>query len=98
MVRLSHIGHSTHLISRPTYPIRSPARSTIHRCSSVVVQVSTEGGCRGAFPLAALGIRRGMDTHPPRWGLGQRPIPTAKEMLWVRGDTLLRRQSKASLS
>src|SRR3569832_1496417 len=77
MVRLSHIGHSTHLISRPTYPIRSTVRSTIHRCSSVVVQVSTEGGCRGAFPLAALGIRRGMGTHPPRWGLGQCPNTTA---------------------
>src|SRR3569832_119748 len=73
MVGLSHIGDSTHLIRRPTYPTRSTVRSTIHRCSSVVVQVSTVGRCRGDLPPAALGNPPGGGHAPPAVGLGARP-------------------------
>src|SRR3569832_1672000 len=42
-------------------------------------------GAGGLSPRLPWGIRRGVGTHPPRWGLGQRPIPTAIEMLWSLG-------------
>src|SRR5581483_1106334 len=39
----------------------------------------------GGTPLP-LGIRRGLGTQPPRWGLGQSPNTTAIEMLWDLGQ------------